>query len=58
MAIAIVPEGFELTPPQINSDDEDEDEYIGFKPVVEVESEKNALNNAMGSSVDDTEAWQ
>jgi hypothetical protein len=58
MAVAMVPEGFDLTPPQINSDDEDEDEYVGFKPIVEDKSEKNASNNSMNSSVDDGDAWQ
>lgn len=59
--LAIVPEGFELTPPQINSDDEDEDSNIGYNgnviksqlPTDDVSAKQKSVD-----PFDDLDAWQ
>lgn len=58
MPLAIVPEGFELTPPHINSGDEDEDD--DFEQVLEQQPlDGNVPNNKETESFgDDMDAWQ
>ena len=56
--MAIVPDGFELTPPQLNSDEEDEDEEP--EPIIEDKSLENndSPNNKTSDPFDDADAWQ
>ena len=53
--VVIVPAGFELTPPQVNSDDEDEDGNIGYN----ANDINSQLPNQKSVDVfDDLNAWQ
>ena len=52
MKFALVPTGFELTPPQMNSSDDDADEYDEFEDKEEGEIESTSL-----SDEDELDSW-